>query len=359
MVNEIYLHNLDLMIATTLLIISFLSAALFYQEWRKQKRSQNEQYIPYALMILYILLFVSSILIIHSNFFTEQAVLEFLVNTKVYFLGVGILSMVIIGILVFIAERIIRKNTHHLFLIYFIIFSVLLNTLYLRDIPMFRGIFFVASIPFWFLIGLFLHRLLWKTSGEIRKKMIIAVIGFGLFLMAFTQTVVFTLKGEFELALRFKALVLLAASLTTYGFYTIPSFTEFDWPEKIRHLYILNPNGGMCIFQHSFRHESITDQDLFSGSLMAIQSLMQEMISSDKVLKTIDHEDAKILFEQSAHAVTIMIADEDLQIIHDKLQELLKEFELIFGELMEHWSGNLDIFRPLRPILDKIFEIRE
>ncbi len=352
-------YNLDLMVATSILIVSFLSTLLFYQEWKKQKRAKNEQYIPYALMVLYLLLFVSGLLVIYSNFFTDQAVLDILIHTKVYFLGVAIISMFVIGILIFIAERIIRKKTHHLFLFYFIVFSVLLSILYTQEIPIFRGIFFVGGIPFWFLIAFFVHRLVWKTSGELRKKMVIAVIGLGLFMMAFTQTLIFTLQGRFELAIRFKALVLLAATLTTYGFYTIPSFTEFDWPDKIRHLYILNPNGGMCIFQHSFRAESIRDQDLFSGSLMAIQSLMQEMISSDKVLKTIDHEDAKIMFEQSPHAVTIMIADEDLQIVHYKMQEVLKEFEHIFGSIMEHWTGNLDIFSPLKPIMNKIFELKE
>ncbi|MFX1298356.1 MAG: hypothetical protein ACFFD2_26315 [Promethearchaeota archaeon] len=352
------LYNLNLMIATTLLVVAFICTILFYQEWKKQKRTENEQYIPYALMILYLLLFIGIAMIIHSNFFTEATILTFLMETKVYFIGVVIISSIVIGILIYIAERIARKNTKHFFLIYFIFFSALLIFFSIKGIAIFRGIFFLGSIPFWFLIGSFIYRLIWKTSGEIRKKMVLVVIGFGLFIMIFTQAIILILRNEFEILLRMKAVLLIAATLTGYGFYTIPSFTEFDWPEKIRHLYIVNPKGGVCLFHQAFKAEFI-DQDLFGGSLIAIQSLMQEMIQSDKMLKVIDHEDAKILFEKSPHAFAIMVADEDLYVIHQKLEQLLKEFEHLFSLTMEHWTGNLELFQPLQPIINRIFEIKE
>ncbi|MHA1650018.1 MAG: hypothetical protein ACTSYB_07475 [Candidatus Helarchaeota archaeon] len=351
------IYNFNLMIATTQLIVSFLCAILFFQEWRKQKRTENEQYIPYALMILYVALFIGTGLIVNSTFFTDEAFLNILRQTKFYFIGVGFMNIMAITLLIYIAERISRKNTKHFFLIYYLCISAVMIALKILDFPPLPGVYLILIFPMLILIGLFVYRLIWKTSGQIRYKMILVVIGFALFVLAFTRGIILTLEGEYHVYLEVKGLVLIASILTGYGFYTIPSFTELDWDKKIRHLYLLNTNG-VCIFHHAFREKSI-DQDLFGGSLVAIQSLMQEMIQSDKLLKTIDHEDAKILFEQSPHAIAIMIADEDLYIVHFKLQQLLKEFELLFGEIMERWTGNLDMFQPLRSIINKIFEIEE
>ena len=153
----------------------------------------------------------------------------------------------------------------------------------------------------------------------------------------------------------FLPLIIILAGLLTALLYSIPSFTEFDWDKKLRHLYILNKDG-LCLYQYPFR-ESITDEDLLGGSLMAIQGLMQEMIQTDKSLKTIDHEDTKLIFKQSNHAIAVMIADEDLYVIHHKVEQLMNQFELLFGVTMENWIGDLSTFKPLGPIIAKIFEV--
>jgi len=187
--------------------------------------------------------------------------------------------------------------------------------------------------------------------------MILVILGFGLFDMMVVQEIWYLLQNDFDVVFGLKNVVLIASILVGYGFWSVPSFTEFDWREKIRQLYILSPEG-LCLFQQTIRIESVADKDLLGGSLMAVQSLMKEMIQSDQSLQVIDHGDAKIIFEQSPHAVVIMIADEDLYIVHHKLQQLLKEFEVLFGDVMYRWSGNLDLFKPFQPIVNKIFELK-
>jgi hypothetical protein len=309
-------------------------------------------------MLLYSFLALVSVLLIYSNFFADSSIVSLLEDTKIYYIAVVIVSVTVIGIIVFIAERIIRKNTKHIFFIYFLCFSTMLIVFNIFDVALFRGIYFIGSIPLIILTILFVYKLLWKTSGEIQRKMILVVIGSGLFILIFTQMVILILRNEFELVLRMKALILIASVLLGYGFYTIPSFTEFDWDKKIRHLYILNKNG-LCILQQPFKRKSLADEDLFGGSLIGIQSLIGEIIQSDKALKVIDHADAKIIFEQSPNAIAIMVSDEDLYVVHFKLQQLLKEFDLLFGPLMISWNGDLSLFKPLQPIIKKIFEIKE
>jgi len=345
------------MVITTLLIVTLIFAFLFGNEWKKQKRAKNEQFIPFALMILYLFLFLNSSIMCYFNFFADPNLANLLANSKYYFLSVINFIGIVTSIQIFIAERIIRKNTKHFFLIYFIFFIVLLITFKVLDVPIFTGYYFILSIPLWTLLALFIYKLVWKISGQLRQKMIIATIGYTIFCLAIVYEMWLILRGE-EVALLFeiKGLILLAAILMGYGFYTIPSFTEFDWDKKIRHLYILNLNG-LCLLQQPFKKQSI-DEDLLGGSLMAVQSLMKEMIQSDKFLQIIDHGDAKIIFERTPHAIGIIIAEEDLYILHYKLQQLLKEFDLLFGSLMKDWTGNLDIFKPFHIIVNKIFEIK-
>jgi hypothetical protein len=349
-------YNLSLMITTTILVVTLIFAFIFGQAWRKQKRSQNEQYLPFALMLLYLFLFVSSVMTCYSNFFADPSVLLFLKTTKFYFISVVGFIVIVASILIFIAERIIRKNTKHLFLIYFIITIALFIFFRIFDIAIFRGFFFIVSIPLAVLFALFIYKLVWKTSGQLRQKMIIVVIGSTVFILILIYEIILLLVGEVVQLFENKGIILIASILIGYGFYTIPSFTEFDWDKKIRQLYILNLNG-LCVLQQPFKKQSI-DEDMLGGALTAVQSLMKEMIQSDKFLEVIDHGDAKIIFERTPYAIGIIIADENLYILHYKLQQLLREFDLLFGPIMKDWTGNLDIFKPFRFNVNKIFEIK-
>jgi hypothetical protein len=162
--------------------------------------------------------------------------------------------------------------------------------------------------------------------------------------------------ANYYIPLEIKALLLFAITLVGWGFYTIPSFTEFDWKDKIQSLYLLNQSG-ICLYNHDFQPaSSVTDEDLFGGGLMAMQSLIQELIQSEKGLNVIDHQEVKIIFLQSANAIAVLISEEDLYIGRQKIQQFLKEFELLYGEIMKDWVGDLHIFKPLTPIVNRIFE---
>jgi len=351
------IENLNLVVATIEFTVSVVFTLLFYNEWKKQARTENEQYIPFTLMLIYLTLSIAFFMLINSNYFINPALLAFYIETKLYFFVILTFTVIIIWIFVYVGERIIKRNTRHVFLLYFSVVVALYYIFKIINLPN-LGYYILLLIPIGILMVLFVYHLIWKTSGQIRQKMIIFIISYILFLIAIIQIIQVILFNQYLIPLEIKILVLIATILSGYSFYSIPSFTEFDWAQKIRHLYLLTPQG-ICIFQRPFKIKSITDEDLFGGSLIAIQSLMQEMIKSDKMLKVIDHEDAKIIFKQSLHAVAIMVADENLYIVQLKLQQLLKEFELLFGSFMEKWSGDLNLFQPLDPLVKRIFEVNE
>jgi len=347
------------MISTVILVISFIFSVIFFKEWRKQARTQNEQYIPLALTVLYVFLFIATSMMIYSSFFASSTLLYTLIDTKFYFLIATGFIVIVLGIIIFIAERIIRKNTKHFFLLYFFGTAIILMILKLNNIQLTHimiGLNFIISIPFLVLIVLFLHKLLWKTPGKFRQKMLIVVTGFGLFIYTMFHEVWYILNNEFSLLFGTRGAILAGSILLGLGFHSIKTFTEFDWKMKIRHLYLLNENG-LCLFQQSFKQGVITDEDLLGGSLMAVQSLMKEMIQSEKAIQAIDHGDVKILFDRSPHVICIVIAEEQLYIIQYKIKQLLHEFEILFGPILDTWSGNLAIFQPFQAVVNKIFEL--
>lgn len=351
------IDNLNLVVATIEFTIAVIFTLIFFREWKKQARTANEQYIPFALMLLYLGLSIAFFMTINSNFFIDPALLAFYVDSKIYFFVVLTFNVIIIGIFVYVGERIIKKQTRHIFLLYFCFVAALYYLFKVLNVPN-LGYYIALLIPIGILVVLFFYQLVWKAPGQIRRKMIIFIIGYILFLVAMIQIIQVILFNLYIIPLEIKTLVLIATILSGYSFYSIPIFTEFDWTKKIRHLYMLTPQG-ICIFQKAFKMKSITDEDLFGGSLVAIQSLMQEMIKSEKKLRVIDHEDAKILFKQGPQIIAIMVADEDLSIVQFKLEKLLKEFEFIYGNLMEKWSGDLNLFQPLEAVVNRIFEIKK
>ncbi len=357
------IYNLNLVVSSVLITVAVTFVLLFYREWRKQARSENEQYLPLALMVLYLLLSIGFIMMTNSNYFIDDSLFQVYLQKGFYFYLIMSACVVIIGILVYVAERIIPRNTHHVFLIYYGFLAASFYIFKTIQLP-FIGIYLILLIPIIVLICLFGYHLIWKASGQMRQKMFIVTVGYILFIFAIVLLIRFILVTEYvepfvasnySIPLEVKALVLIASILAGWGFYSIPSFTEFDWKEKIHELYIISTSG-ICLYQQKFRMGHVKDEDLFGGGLVAMQSLIQEMIQSQKVLRVIDHEEVKILFESSPHALFIMVAKDDLYIVHHKLQQLAKDFELIYGDMMPEWGGDLNLFKPLESIVNRIFE---
>ena len=243
-------------------------------------------------------------------------------------------------------------------MIYLLAIAIAFYLLKTFKFPNILFIYIILVSPISILVFLFIYRLMRSTGGKIRQKMIITVIGYTGAIISVLFIIQTILENNPVIPLEFKILTLISSIIFGYGFYSIPSFSEFDWNQKIRHLYLLTPDG-ICVFQHSFKTRSIRDDDLFGGSLMAIQNILKDMMQSDKNLSVIDHEDAKIIFKQSKSIIAVMVADEELYIVDRKLEQLLNEFELSFGEMMQDWSGNVSLFQSLKYNVSKIFELKE
>ncbi|MHA1358169.1 MAG: hypothetical protein ACTSRC_08665 [Candidatus Helarchaeota archaeon] len=280
-----------------------------------------------------------------------------------YYSGIGIS---LLGMLAFIylAEKIIPKNTHFFFtilsfILFISIFFLALNTV--KDI-------LYSMIPFIFLIGfVFLGYLIKKTVGSVKISFISVFIGqflFGVGAGLMTDWI----SEWFLMSPRFFDIKPIGLSCTISGliiiavaFWRLPSLTEIEWHSKMLSLYVITNEHGICCIYYPFKQEfkeKLAPQ-LISGGVTGIIALVKEMTSSKMHLKEIDHEDIKILFEYGIYSTAVLLVEDDLQVYHYKLQKFIHQFETQFKEQFVNWTGSVSEFTSVSPLIAQIFEQKE
>ncbi|MFX1452839.1 MAG: hypothetical protein ACFFCM_18525 [Promethearchaeota archaeon] len=99
------------------------------------------------------------------------------------------------------------------------------------------------------------------------------------------------------------------------------------------------------------------DPFLITGALSAIICFLKETLHSKKKVRSIDHQDKKILFSYGEFIITSVITDEDTYIVYDKVEQLTHDFEKQFYGVLKHWNGELTTFSSAWFIIDNIFPV--
>ncbi|MHA1340535.1 MAG: MFS transporter [Promethearchaeota archaeon] len=154
----------------------------------------------------------------------------------------------------------------------------------------------------------------------------------------------------------------LATNLMTIGLFItsnavepLPNKEERLWKESIRHLYIYHTDSGLGICDFSFKVEEKVDEELVTGGLTGISSLISEMTKRDGKLTAIQQENANILFKASKYITAALISDLNLQILHQKLDALVKDFEDFFSIYLEKFNGDVSKFAPAQSLVARHF----
>lgn len=136
---------------------------------------------------------------------------------------------------------------------------------------------------------------------------------------------------------------------------SIETLTEFEWRDKLKELFIIAPNGG-TLFHYNFEKETdFHEPDLITAGLTGVKDILAEMVQSKEKLKVVDHQDIKIIFEYGTYSILALITYENLRIYHSKLAQLMKQFEKFYQDVFIHWSGEIEVFRPSKELIEEIF----
>ncbi|MFX1295183.1 MAG: hypothetical protein ACFFD2_10075, partial [Promethearchaeota archaeon] len=110
----------------------------------------------------------------------------------------------------------------------------------------------------------------------------------------------------------------------------------------------------------SFKQGSIEKIDglekfIISGGLIGISQIISNLIDSKKHLKFVDHGDVKLLFEYGKFLTNVLIVDEKLEILHEKLKKFTKLIEDLYEDNLRSWDGNINHFNLLNSIVEANF----
>ncbi|HUY01564.1 MAG TPA: hypothetical protein VMV49_18515 [Candidatus Deferrimicrobium sp.] len=204
-----------------------------------------------------------------------------------------------------------------------------------------------------------IYTIIVKTKGFVRKRFVFAFLGFmGFFFSYLVETEAgMSLLG---LSREIAAIISTTGSIGSFivwatVFLSFETFTEFDWAEKLRELFIIAPSGA-TLFHYSFMDKpNLPSPDLISSGLTGIKDILAEMVQSTKVLKVVEHQDTKIIFEYGTYSTIALIADENFKIYHSKLTLLKNKFENLFQDFLTYWTGEVDVFIPSGRLIEEIF----
>ncbi|NVM01825.1 MAG: hypothetical protein HWN67_05795 [Candidatus Helarchaeota archaeon] len=137
------------------------------------------------------------------------------------------------------------------------------------------------------------------------------------------------------------------------------SFIEVDWPQKVRYLFIIMANSGICIFDHPFNTKELIERQLIGGTIAGISGVVQEITRSKQKLQLLDQGDTKIILEYGTFIIGVLITEENFGILRKKLKKLVEKFELHFKDSLQDFSGSLNEFEGTKELIDEIFSYKK
>lgn len=256
----------------------------------------------------------------------------------------------------FFAEYLLKK-TKYIITIYIIVGIIILTFLPTVEQLNLYSVIFGAPLVFiapyiWFFI-------LKPILGLWKKRMILALLGLLCIAVGIAgRSDIIT--GPLGLpAYSFGTLLsVFGVLLLWYGLAVINTFSDLNWKEKMRELFIIS-HTGIGLYAFSFEKNCLLkESDLIAGGFSGIKLILEEMLKTNEHLKLIDYQKVKIMLEQGEMAMFILIIREDSAYLRQKLKLLSDEFHIFYKDALRNWTGDMAIFKPLQEIIQRIFELK-
>jgi MFS family permease len=132
-----------------------------------------------------------------------------------------------------------------------------------------------------------------------------------------------------------------------------------DWRDFIERIYI-NTKAGLNVFAYNFKYPSLNrtnteEEDLVSGGLSGVQSILREISHSNRTIEVLDHGDKKLLFHEGKYTTAVLFTKMDLNVLREKLAQFVNLFEYYNQSELEHFFGNVSKLKQLDTLLKRFF----
>ncbi len=267
------------------------------------------------------------------------------------------------GSMLFFMEYALKKTRYLLtsYIIVLIVISFIINDFETLNLTMILGILpaILFSLPMIYL--LFIK----PTSGSLRQRMYLSLLG-TLIMSAgllFRSINIIKLLG-LSFYLIGTSMAILGMCLIGYSFSALSTFTDINWKEKLREIYVIDKKG-ICLYAFSFEKNidlddalNLDDSIMIGGVFSSIDKLLSKMMHTNEDLKLIDYKNLKIMLERGAEVIGVLILNEESSFLQYKLKVFLNEFETFFKGAIENFIGNVTTFKLARGIVQHVFELK-
>ncbi|MFX1329782.1 MAG: PAS domain-containing protein [Promethearchaeota archaeon] len=133
-----------------------------------------------------------------------------------------------------------------------------------------------------------------------------------------------------------------------------------EWKDSLIHLYIIYKSG-VPLFDHAFQQlEGYNNSTLISGGIIGLMTILKSILKGETQIKSIDHGDRTIIFNSNCtnDIVFVLIVKENMNILKQKLEDLIKEFDANYQNLIEnieHSCSEQDNWKDLIFLVQKYF----
>jgi hypothetical protein len=244
---------------------------------------------------------------------------------------------------------------------YFIIFGVYLVIIWV--IREFSSIaFYIGSVGLGVLLliplALQLNKLIHKSGGFIKRYFGLAILGLPLAFLGIGIGSIWHDLPEPDswlVKIGSHSIFLISLILLAISLWMLPSLNEFDWEKSLSQLHVLKP-GGVCLYSFNFKETKSVDPQLLGGGLAGVVAMVQEMTKSKRQLNFIKQEQKNLYLQQGKSVSVVIIADEELRIIFDKLRLFIQDFERLFPDI-SIWSFCTEDFKIANMLVRSIFTL--
>jgi hypothetical protein len=212
----------------------------------------------------------------------------------------------------------------------------------------------IASLFAFGMLFLFFAYYVKNTTGSVRSSMRMIFVGIliGFIGYLLRSTTIYNIGEQYYILGAF----LLVTGLVILGIAVLssPTLDELDWDEQMLELYVIH-SAGILVFHHRFKQAVDLDENLTAAGITGVQELVKEITQSKEGLNNLSVGDFDILFAQKENFISMLLARESYRVLLEKVQEFAESFEIIFGEALEDFSGEVTQFGTASSIVNSLF----
>ncbi|MFW9819988.1 MAG: hypothetical protein ACFFE5_10295 [Candidatus Thorarchaeota archaeon] len=323
-------------------------------------RHKKEQHkFKYSRDIGYILLFfalsLSQILSVLGSYFTYDNLV-----TDIYHLISHIFLFTGFLLFIFVKEKQKKVLFKQFFftlslvilVILFIFFSFIDNSLVIID-----SIIFLSLIYLFFIIFFIEFNKKTKFEGNLLKKLMLTFLAFLFLLIGLFLTSDYSIDlVKIPIRLIGSIIQLVGIIFFAFFFFKFPTFSEFEWKDKIEDVFLINKNGA-CIFYKSYIQKiDLLSQHLITSAITSVNIMLKEILKPGSREVSVIKKKGKLIYIFPSDLITgVIFSKKESKVVDLYMNRLILKVEQVYKNVLNNWDGDLNIFNPIRDIYEEIF----